>query len=84
MASLFFFKNIPQLKKHAYDCRILVKEYGQPLDLGKEINNVPLIFLSPDDVFSYVSVGDGFELWERGIIGYGEIMGIENQDDYFY
>lgn len=72
-----FFKNIKELSFHGYDCRMLIDEYGKEIKPGEIVDNIPIIFLSSDEVFSYLRIGIEFDVWEMGIIGNGIITGIE-------
>lgn len=71
-----FFKGIKELSDHGYDCRMLVNEYGKEIKPGESANNVQIIFLSSDEVFSYIKEGTEFDIWEMGIIGNGIIKSI--------
>ncbi|GKS98992.1 hypothetical protein AVKW3434_06410 [Acidovorax sp. SUPP3434] len=72
-----FFENIPELANHAYDCRLLMSEYGGSISPGDCAKSVPIIFLSQDEVLLYARVGTIFNLWEGKKIGVGEIVKIE-------
>ncbi|GKS77987.1 hypothetical protein AVME950_23845 [Acidovorax sp. SUPP950] len=72
-----FFENIPELSSHAYDCRLLMSEYGMSISPGESAEPVSIIFLSHDEVLSYAKVGAKFNLWEGEIMGKGEILKIE-------
>ncbi|WP_374088068.1 hypothetical protein [Methylomicrobium lacus] len=71
-----FFKNIPELAEHGYDCRILVKQYGREIHPGDIVQEIQIAFLSPDDVFSHIKKGVKFDLWESRKIGEGEVVAI--------
>lgn len=72
-----FFENIPELSSHAYDCRLLMSEYGDSISPGESAEPVPIIFLSQDEVLLHAKVGAKFNLWEGKKIGIGEILKIE-------
>lgn len=69
-----FFEGVEALSHHGYDCRILFDEYGRGASLGETVHAVPMIFLSPDEVFSNVGVGTTFRLWEGGVIAHGVVV----------
>lgn len=71
------FENVPELVKHAYDCRLLVEEYGTPILPGDTIENVRILFLSPNEVIPWLKVGTRFTLWEGKTIAHGEVVSIE-------
>ncbi len=73
-----FFKDVAALSVHGYDCRLLIKRLGLTIAPGETVENVPLAFLSPEEVFQHLHVGVRFQLWERGEIGEGEITEIPN------
>ncbi|WP_134389169.1 hypothetical protein [Leminorella grimontii] len=51
-------------------------ELGRGAFLGETVHAVPMIFLSPDEVFHHVRVGTTFRLWEGGFIAQGVVVGI--------
>lgn len=69
-----FFQNVPALASHGYDCRLLLPEYGQPISPGEIAERVPMIFLSADEVGTYLKPGVKFTLWEGRTIAEGEIL----------
>ena|SRR5881396_3116215 len=69
-----FFRNVPDLAGHGYDCRLLVRRTGKPIAPGETADGIPIIFLSTEDVLPHLRVGISFELWEGRIIGDGEVM----------
>lgn len=71
-----FFKNIPELADHGYDCRLLVHEAGTEILPGGSEENVAMAFLSPEKVMPHIRVGTKFDLWEGKVIGAGEITAI--------
>ena len=71
-----FFKNVKALSKHGYDCRLLLRQLGETISPGNTLDNVPVVFLSPDEVFPHLVVGTRFKLWEGKEIGEGEITAI--------
>ena len=73
-----FFDSIPKLSEHAYDCRLLIPDYGSPIFPGDTIENLKMVFLSPDEVIPHLRKGCRFSLWERKIIARGEVSFIEN------
>lgn len=72
-----YVKNVPELAKHAYDCRLLVQEYGGPISPGDTVENIRIVFLSPDEVIPQLKVGTCFTLWEGKTIAHGEVVSIE-------
>ncbi len=72
-----FFDNVPDLSAHGYDCRLLIPEYGSPISPGDTVEQLGLIFLSPEDVLPYLRKGVRFTLWEGKAIAKGEITRIE-------
>lgn len=71
-----FFESVEALSSHGYDCRILFDELGRGAFFGETVHAVPMIFLSPDEVFHHVRVGTTFRLWEGGFIAQGVVVGI--------
>jgi hypothetical protein len=71
-----FFKDVKALSEHGYDCRLLLQRLGKSIYPGDTVRNVPMAFLSPDEVFLHLRVGVRFKLWEGGEIGEGEITEI--------
>jgi hypothetical protein len=71
-----FFKDVPGLTEHGYDCRFLIRTFGKIIHPGETVWNVPLAFLSPEEVLPHVKIGTKFALWESGWIGEGEITAI--------
>lgn len=71
-----FFKDVPQLSEHGYDCRLLLRRIGIGLAPGETRCDVPVGFLSPEEVFPNLKIGVRFELWEGRVIGEGEVTGI--------
>ncbi|WP_157966673.1 hypothetical protein [Fastidiosibacter lacustris] len=72
-----YVENVPEVAKHAYDCRLLVQEYGKPISLGDTVENIRIVFLSPDEVIPRLKVGTRFTLWEGKTIACGEVTSIE-------
>lgn len=72
-----FFEGIPALSDGAYDSRLLVTEHGKPIFPGDIVEDIDMIFLSPDKVIPYLRKGVHFSLWEGKIIAHGEINFIE-------
>lgn len=68
-----FFQSLPGLGSHGYDCRLLLHRAGLTIGLGETAEDVPIAFLSPDEVFAHIAIGSRFVLWESGPIGEGEI-----------
>lgn len=71
-----FFKDVPALSGHGYDCRLMLRALGKTIEPGDSVSDVPIAFLSPEQVFPHLQVGVRFGLWERGEIGEGEITAI--------
>ena len=76
-----FFKDVAALSEHAYDCRLLLKRIGITIFPGQTVENVPIAFLSPEEVFQHLQVGVSFKLWESREIGEGEITEIYLPDE---
>jgi hypothetical protein len=74
-----FFDGVPQLASHAYDCRILLPEGVPTIAPGDTIAEIPLLFLSPDQVFPHLRLGVTFTLWEGKTIGRGVVVRIEEE-----
>lgn len=72
-----YVENSPELAKHAYDCRLLVQEYGKSISPGDTVENIRIVFLSPDEVIPQLNVGTCFTLWEGKTIARGEVVSIE-------
>jgi hypothetical protein len=72
-----YFEGVSELSGHAYDCRLLVKEYGRSIVLGDDIQGIRMIFLSPN-IISHVRVGTRFALWEGKIIAHGVVTSIHD------
>jgi len=66
-----FFRNVPELSLHGYECRLLLGEIS--IVPGETARDVPIAFLSPNDVFPHLNIGVRFRLWEGRDIGDGEI-----------
>ncbi|MCY1240066.1 hypothetical protein D9M72_528950 [compost metagenome] len=71
-----FFEGVDQLSG-GFDCRLLVDEVGHPISPGEMVESLPIVFLSPDKIFPYLSAGVRFTLWERGEIARGVVLRIE-------
>jgi hypothetical protein len=71
-----FFKNIPELADHGYDCRLLLTDVAEPLKPGHTVDGIPMAFLSESQVMPRLTVGTKFYLWEGKTIGEGEITAI--------
>ena len=71
-----FFKNVPSLIGHGYDCRILMREVGKEILPGETAHGIGIVFLSPEEVLPNIRVGTTFNLWEGKPIGEGEIIAI--------
>ncbi|HGN0024775.1 TPA: hypothetical protein ACKRF0_000946 [Proteus mirabilis] len=71
-----FFTTPKELTSHGFDCRMLVNEVGVDIYPGQSKDNIPIIFLSPDEVFPYLKIGTIFDIWENGYIGKGIITKI--------
>ena len=76
-----FFKDVAALSEHGYDCRLLLKRTGITISPGETAENVPIAFLSSEEVFQHLQVGVRFKLWESREIGEGEITGITLPED---
>ena len=74
-----FFKDIPALAAHGYDCRLRVRQLGKAIDPGATAENVPIAFLSPAEVLPHLRVGTKFDLWEGRPIGEGEVTALEQE-----
>ena len=72
-----FFENIPELSSHGYDCRILLSGIRKPVVPGDEVEEVGILFLSPEEVFAHLRSGARFTLWEGKTIAHGEVLRIE-------
>ncbi|WP_416391617.1 hypothetical protein NR756_02685 [Alloalcanivorax xenomutans] len=72
-----YIENTPELAGHAYDCRLLVQEYGSPILPGETVKKIKIVFLSPNEVIPLLKIGTRFTLWEGKTIAYGEIISIE-------
>lgn len=72
-----FWKNLPALSQHGWDCRLLVPEHGAEIMPGETVEELGMIFLSPDVIFSNIHSGVRFSLWEGGTVAHGEIIRIE-------
>lgn len=72
-----FFEGIPELSAHAYDCRMLVQEIGKPIFPGDTVDEIPLLFLSEDEVIPYLRPGVTFKLWEGKTIGTGVVLRVD-------
>ncbi|QKJ58576.1 hypothetical protein [Serratia fonticola] len=72
-----FFKGINELSSHGYDCRMLVEEVGREINPGDRVMSMPIIFLSPNEVFPHLFIGAKFDIWEAGVIGCGVVSSIE-------
>lgn len=74
-----FFLDSPELSAHGYDCRLLLSRNERTISPGETASDVPLAFLSSNEVLAHVRVGMRFTLWESGVIGEGEItaLGVE-------
>ncbi|MCB2182260.1 MAG: hypothetical protein KQH63_09560 [Desulfobulbaceae bacterium] len=71
-----FFRDVEALSEHGYDCRLLLQRVGKTIAPGDTAENIPLAFLSPEEVFPHLRIGVRFQLWEAGEIGEGEITEI--------
>ena len=69
-----FFPDVTELSSHGYDCRLLLRESSRTIAPGEIAENVPIVFLSPGEVFAHVEIGTRFVLWEAGPIGEGEFI----------
>jgi hypothetical protein len=72
-----FIEGIPELSTHAYDCRLLLSPALGRMAPGDIIEEVGIVFLSPEEVLSYVNVGTRFTLWEGRTIAHGEVLRLE-------
>jgi hypothetical protein len=72
-----YFEDIPELSEHAYDCRLLISGYGKSISPGDTVEDLKMIFLSPDEVISHLQKGTRFTLWEGKTIAQGEVVSIE-------
>ena len=75
-----FFTNVVGLSDRGYDCRLLLKRVEVTIAPGQTVENVPLAFLSPEEVFPCLRIGIVFKLWEGGEIGEGEITALPGVD----
>ena len=71
------FHGVAELLAHAYDCRMLMSEYGRPIAPGETATDVPIVFLSADEVLPYMRPGITFDIWEGKTIGKGEVTRLE-------
>jgi len=74
-----YFQDIPELGRHAYDCRLLLRGRGKEIAPGESADDVEIAFLSPDDVLPHIRVGSRFELWESKIIGTATVTHMPRQ-----
>lgn len=72
-----FFEGIPALSDHAYDCRLLVNERGRPIAPGETVDEIEMIFLSPETVLPHMRPGVLFTLWDGKPIGKGAVVSVE-------
>lgn len=72
-----FFIHEGNVATQGCDCRILLDEYGRGIDFGETLDKVPLVFLSPENVFNNIQIGTEFYIWEMGFIGQGVISFIQ-------
>lgn len=70
-----FFPQVEKLSAHGYDCRMLLGVIGKDIRPGETLHNVPIAFLSSNEVFSNIGVGTRFHVWEAKLVGEGEITG---------
>ncbi|MCT6518112.1 MULTISPECIES: hypothetical protein [Enterobacterales] len=71
-----FFASPIEIAQHGFDCRILINELEINLYPGETANNIPIIFLSPEEIFPYLKINMSFNIWENGYIGEGIITKI--------
>ena len=71
-----FFRDVEALSAHGWECRLLLSQVDVTIEPGDTVENTPLAFLSPEEVFEHLRVGDCFQLWEMGGIGEGVITTI--------
>jgi hypothetical protein len=74
-----FFEGVPQLAANGYACRILLPEGVTTIAPGDTIAEIPLLFLSPDEVIPHIRPGVSFTLWEGKTIGRGVVVRIEEE-----
>lgn len=72
-----YFENTPGLSSHAYDCRLLVSEYGKAIFPGDAVEDIKIAFLSPEEVIPRLEIGTRFTLWEGKTIAQGEVVSID-------
>lgn len=72
-----FFEGIPELSSHGYDCRLLLSVNRKPIAPGDEVEEMRIVFLSPEEVFAHVRSGTKFTLWEGKTIAHGEVVRLE-------
>lgn len=61
-------------RNNYFDCRMLLDEIGAIYPGGKAI--VPIKFLDPETVLSFIEVGDKFRIWDGRFVGEGEVIDI--------
>jgi hypothetical protein len=61
-------------REQGYDCRLLLDQTGAILEPGGPSVVVPVKFLSPELVSSFLRPGARFALWEGKDIGEGEVV----------
>jgi hypothetical protein len=73
-----FFEGVPALSTHGYDCRMSVGELGRAISPGDTVDEIAMVFLSPDEVLPHMKPGVTFTLWEGKTIGRGTVLRVED------
>ena len=73
-----FFASIPELSGHGYDCRIRAKQLEKEIRPGDSVQDIPIVFMSSEEILPYLKIGTKFCLWEGKLIGLGEITAIKD------
>ena len=69
---------MPALSKRAYDCYLLLAKIDKSISPGEMLDDVPIVFLSTDELKPDLKTGTEFVLWEGREIGIGIITSISS------
>ena len=72
-----FFEDVEALSSNGYDCRLLLNQLNEPINLGDTINDVQVLFLSEQEILPHIKIGTKFKIWESGYIGEGVISKLD-------